>query len=382
MTKMGGKMIKTWNKRYFQLIGNELIYYKQPGTPSTGKIPINQVQYVALDPKCKKQPAFQMCIPNKRTYVMITESVAEANSWVEVIERYRTTTFEDLQVTGIEDFEIERKITESENCTILLVHRKSNYNDKFVVKQFDQSKYGNLDLPAMIEKCQSFLTTKHPFVTSLRYFFEDEKLSMVYEYIDTGLLFGHLYDEGKFSESRTAFYLAELILGLNYIHQHQVVYGRLSPKSILLTEEGHIKLTDPSLQLPSIVVDEYTSPDIIKGEITSISSDYYCLGILAYEMLCGMPPLYSKNTEELQLMILDDPIRFPRHVSKNAKQLVRRLLSKSAELRLHSFEEFKAHPFFEKINWEEIFTKSVLPEWVPNPENDKIYEIFEDCQTN
>ena len=59
-----------------------------------------------------------------------------------------------------------------------------------------------------------------------------------------GELFFHLKSSYKFSEKRAKFFIAELILALEFLHKNDTVYRDLKPENVLLDETGHIKLAD------------------------------------------------------------------------------------------------------------------------------------------
>lgn len=65
----------------------------------------------------------------------------------------------------------------------------------------------------------------HPFVCHLKYAFQTEsKLYMVLPYLNGGELFFHLKSKGRFEEERAKFYAAEIVLALECLHQHTIVY--------------------------------------------------------------------------------------------------------------------------------------------------------------
>ena len=67
---------------------------------------------------------------------------------------------------------------------------------------------------------------------------------MITEYIPGGEMFYHLYINDHFSEYRSKFYIAELVLAIDHLHKNNILYRDLKPENILLDELGHIKLTD------------------------------------------------------------------------------------------------------------------------------------------
>lgn len=64
------------------------------------------------------------------------------------------------------------------------------------------------------------------------------------DYCPGGDLSYHLTQNTKFSEKDTRFYIAELVLAIEYLHLQNVVYRDLKPENILLDKDGHIKLAD------------------------------------------------------------------------------------------------------------------------------------------
>ena len=85
----------------------------------------------------------------------------------------------------------------------------------------------------------------HPFVVKLNYAFQSEhSLYFVTEFLNGGELFFHLCNETRFSEERSRFYAAEIILALQYLHENGIIYRDVKPENVLLDSEGHLKLTD------------------------------------------------------------------------------------------------------------------------------------------
>ena len=71
-----------------------------------------------------------------------------------------------------------------------------------------------------------------------------ERLYFVMDFLNGGELFYHLRREINFSEKRTKFYAAEIVLALECLHKNGVIYRDLKPENVLLDSDGHIKLTD------------------------------------------------------------------------------------------------------------------------------------------
>jgi serine/threonine protein kinase len=80
------------------------------------------------------------------------------------------------------------------------------------------------------------------------------------------------------------------------------------------------------------------APEMLTKSGHSFSIDFYCLGALLYELVTGLPPYYSTNTDALYESILKSPVEFPAEpqLSPNIKSLLSQLLIKDPERRLGS----------------------------------------------
>lgn len=224
----------------------------------------------------------------------------------------------------------------------------------------------------------------HPFIVRLYYAFQTrEKLYFVLDYASGGELFFHLSRQKKFNEATTRFYCAELTLALDTLHAHDVVYRDLKPENILLDGEGHIKLVDFGLAKEGISeategasslcgTPEYLSPEVLDRQGHGFAVDWWNLGMVAYEMLTGLPPWYSTDREKLFESLRSAPLKFPMSVSRTAALFIQKLLNRNPHTRLGTKggAEVKCDPFFAHIDWEALYDRRVLPPFAPGS-NDK-----------
>ncbi|KAE9333649.1 hypothetical protein PR003_g13916 [Phytophthora rubi] len=97
----------------------------------------------------------------------------------------------------------------------------------------------------------------HPFIVKMHACFQTiDHLHIVLDYCPGGELFFHLSQHGHFTEPAAAFYLAEVLLALEHLHQHDIIYRDLKPENILLDQQGHVRLADFGLSKPG--VDDWT----------------------------------------------------------------------------------------------------------------------------
>ncbi|MBN3322764.1 ARBK2 kinase, partial [Atractosteus spatula] len=87
-----------------------------------------------------------------------------------------------------------------------------------------------------------------PFIVCMTYAFHTpDKLCFILDLMNGGDLHYHLSQHGVFNEKEMRFYAAEIILGLEHMHNRYVVYRDLKPANILLDEHGHVRISDLGL---------------------------------------------------------------------------------------------------------------------------------------
>lgn len=232
-----------------------------------------------------------------------------------------------------------------------------------------------------------------PFLVGLKFSFQTEsELFLVTDFKSGGELFWHLQRESRFSEERARFYIAELTLALEHLHKHDIVYRDLKPENILLDATGHVALCDFGLSKPDLPANqltntfcgttEYLAPEILLDDLGySKMVDFWSLGVLLFEMLCGWSPFYNEDTQVMYRNICYGKIKFPRNtVSEDGKLFVKGLLNRVPANRLGSkgdAAELKAHPFFSCIDWVALSRKEVTPPFKPSVESDECTANFD-----
>ncbi|GAO17761.1 uncharacterized protein UV8b_04169 [Ustilaginoidea virens] len=219
----------------------------------------------------------------------------------------------------------------------------------------------------------------HPFITNLQASFSDrDRLYMLLDYVPGGELFSYLRKLRRFDEPTARFYAAEIVLVLEYLHEHKggVAYRDLKPENLLLDKDGHVKLVDFGFAKPLGYKDdhpvetytlcgtpEYLAPEVIhnKGHTTAV--DWWALGILIYEFLTGYPPFWHQNPMEIYKQIVEKPVTFPQDppLSDAAKDIIRSLCTADRSRRLGNISggagRVKAHPFFRPIDWGDVINR-------------------------
>uniref|UniRef100_A0A3P8UTT9 protein kinase C n=1 Tax=Cynoglossus semilaevis TaxID=244447 RepID=A0A3P8UTT9_CYNSE len=219
----------------------------------------------------------------------------------------------------------------------------------------------------------------HPFLVNLFACFQTaEHVCFVMEYTAGGDLMMHIHTD-VFTEPRAVFYAACVVLGLQFLHDHKIVYRDLKLDNLLLDTDGYVKIADFGLCKEGMGYGDRTStfcgtPEFLAPEVLTDTSytravDWWGLGVLIYEMLVGESPFPGDDEEEVFDSIVNDEVRYPRFLSTEAIGIMRRLLRRNPEKRLGSgekdAEEVKKQPFFRNMDWEALLQRKVPPPFVP-----------------
>eukprot|EP01132_Coremiostelium_polycephalum_P004739 gene4739-5915_t len=261
------------------------------------------------------------------------------------------------------------------------VYLVQNIHDKnfYAMKCLNKSDVVQLKQVEHLNSEKSILTNiNHPFIVNLYQAFQDEKkLYLLFEYVAGGEVFTHLRRATRFSNGMAKFYAAEIILALEYLHRHNIVYRDLKPENLLLDNEGHIKITDfgfakkvEDRTFTLCGTPEYLAPEIIQSKGHGKAVDWWALGILIFEMLAGYPPFYDDDTFAIYNKILAGRITFPSHFDLDAKDLVKRLLTADRTRRLGALKDgaldVKNHKWFSDIDWNKLRDRKIQAPFVPS----------------
>jgi RAC serine/threonine-protein kinase len=161
---------------------------------------------------------------------------------------------------------------------------------------------------------------------------------------------------------------------------------------LLLDRHGHIKITDFGLCKQEITfgattatfcgTPEYLAPEVLEDNDYGRSVDWWGLGVVMYEMMCGRLPFYNRDHEVLFELIMMEQVKFPARVTDLAKSLLGGLLIKDPTKRLgggrRDADDVMEHPFFGDTNWQELYDKKVTPPFIPQIKSEEDTSNFDD----
>lgn len=253
----------------------------------------------------------------------------------------------------LQDFEIGRPLGKGKFGNVYLAREKKS---KFVIalkvmfKTQLQSNNVEHQLQREIE-IQSHL--RHPHILRLYgYFHDDARVYLILEYAPKGELYRELTKEKMFDEKKSASYIYQVCNALRYCHSKKVIHRDIKPENILIGANGMLKIADfgwsvhaPSSRRATMCgTMDYLPPEMIENNVYDEKVDLWAIGILIYEFLVGRPPFEAKTTAETYDRIRRVDLRFPAHLSDDAKDLISRLLKKDPKQR-PTVDEVLAHPW-------------------------------------
>uniref|UniRef100_A0A665VE26 non-specific serine/threonine protein kinase n=1 Tax=Echeneis naucrates TaxID=173247 RepID=A0A665VE26_ECHNA len=375
-----GEYIKTWRPRYFLLKsdGTFIGYKERPQDVDQLETPLNNFSVAQCQLMKTERPkpntfiirCLQWTTVIERTFHV--ETPEEREEWTKAIQ----TVAEGLQKQEEEmmdsspdpmdmevyltkprhkvtmhDFEYLKLLGKGTFGKVILVKEKATgryYAMKILKKEVIVAKD---EVAHTLTENRVLQNSKHPFLTGLKYSFQThDRLCFVMEYANGGELFFHLSRDRVFSEERARFYGAEIVSALDYLHaERNVVYRDLK---------------------------------VLEDNDYGRAVDWWGLGVVMYEMMCGRLPFYNQDHEKLFELILMEDIRFPRTLGPEARSLLSGLLKKDPMQRLgggpDDAKEIMQHKFFAGIEWQAVYEKKLVPPFKPQVTSETDTRYFDE----
>lgn len=188
----------------------------------------------------------------------VSDLVYDKNSLM--MQRTHSNLSLSKRAIDIKSFTIERLIGRGSYAKVFQV-TKNDTGQIFAMKVLKKSKMeNNKDVTRVFNEKDIIKNIDHPHVIKLHYTFQTRtKAYFVLDYLNGGDLYTQMMIRGRLKESHCKFYIAEILLALECLHNNKVVYRDLKPQNIILDADGHIKLTDFGLSKQNFDADQENS---------------------------------------------------------------------------------------------------------------------------
>jgi len=282
-----------------------------------------------------------------------------------------------------------------------LVHacEKRDCGKLYAMKQINKKRVQATEsLKTVMQERDYLAMMNSKFVTSLKYAIVDEDtIYIILDLMLGGDLKYHLNVQEKFSEARTRFHAAQVLLGLEHIHSKGIVYRDLKLENVLVDENGHCKISD--LGLAVLLGDSgkvrgyagtpgYTAPEVVLGFQYNHIADFFSLGVMIYRCLCGKKPFLRKSRKRgdkkkqhhrkssaLDRNVIEmEPEFSPHYFSPKARSILKGLMAKNPPTRLgyYNINDIKQHPWFDEIDFGLLEAGYLKPPFDP-PKLDQVH---------
>ena len=319
------------------------------------------------------------------------------------------------------------------------LYKKISTGDFYAIKSVNISSMKEKNLSRTLKQEQNILKEiNSDYIVNSYFIFKDKKnYYYAMEYLPGGDVY-KLLSSIILPESTIQLILAETILGINYLHKIHIIHHDIKPENILITKDGHFKLSDFGLSKTmkedfdyntyvknfqnlefimhnniekyneednnetsqAVGTLNYMAPELFTEEYPEGPNlDYWSVGVVLYELYSFKVPFEAETQEKTRQNIIQMKINWDNLLNDEMKKqykniddgidLIKKFLVKNPGERWgdNNLKDIKSHPFFKGLNWEDIqkiknqpvmkYLKKVVAET-----NKKIKEQMENTDNN
>ena len=181
---------------------------------------------------------------------------------------------------------------------------------------------------------------------------------LVMEFVQGRTIREIMAQSGPFTSAHALEIISSVLAGLSSAHDAGFVHRDIKPENVLITNDGHIKVTD--FGLARVISDTpvsdstgavllgtmaYLSPEQVQQLAVDQRSDVYSCGILLYEMVTGMVPFTGTSPLEVAYQHVNSSVSAPSSIQPDVPPAVDHLVlaatRKSPNERIQSAREFR-----------------------------------------
>ena len=262
------------------------------------------------------------------------------------------------------------------------VRLKKN-NEYFALKEMSKVKIIDRRSEVSIMSERNLLSKlHHSFLVNMYFAFQDfYNLYLVMDLLTGGDLRYHIAHKKVFSENQTKFFIANMLLALDYIHSQNIIHRDIKPENLVLEKNGYLRITDFGVAKINEIDNSsetsgtpgYMAPEVILVQNHGPPSDFFALGVIGYEFMLGYRPYLGRGRKEIKNLIISKQAKLtkdelPDDWSENSRDFINLLLQRKPKKRLgyNGVKEIKEHIWMKDIDWELLLQKKIEAPFIPS----------------
>ena len=218
---------------------------------------------------------------------------------------------------------------------------------------------------------------QHPHIIQLYELYETEqRIYLVMELVTGGELFDSIVARGHYTEADASRIVYKILKAVEYLHDLGIAHRDLKPENLLFwNRDADAKIMISDFGLSKIFNDDdvmktacgtpgYVAPEVLKRKGYGPQVDMWSMGVITYILLCGYPPFYHENNQELFQQIMKGEYEFDSphwdDISDDAKAFIRNMLVVDPRKRFDTKKALQ-HRFLTKYCTDVPVAKVMLP---------------------
>lgn len=181
----------------------------------------------------------------------------------------------------------------------------------------------------------------------------DGKNYIVMEYVRGRTLKQMILQRGALPKEEAVEVMKQLVSAVNHAHEKNIIHRDIKPQNVLVKDDGTVKITDFGIALAHDAIQltqsdavlgsaHYIAPETTKGEVATVQTDIYALGIVFYELLSGSVPFKGDNPIQVAMKHLREDVPSIRELNPTIPQSIENIITKAtAKNRMNRYSSAK-----------------------------------------